>query len=46
MDRTKRQLIIVERHGGMLEVDNRPGDGATFSVILPVEDGEALRPRA
>ena len=28
---------IVEKHGGRFEVDNRPGDGVTFSVALPVE---------
>ena len=27
---------IVEKHGGRLEVGNRPGDGVTFSVVLPV----------
>lgn len=27
---------IVERHGGLLTVNSRPGEGATFSVRLPV----------
>jgi two-component system NtrC family sensor kinase len=27
---------IVERHGGMMEVSSQPGQGATFTVKLPV----------
>ena len=26
---------IVQEHGGRLVVDNRPGDGVTFSMVLP-----------
>jgi len=27
---------IVERHGGDLKVDSRPGEGTTFTIILPI----------
>jgi PAS domain S-box-containing protein len=27
---------IIERHHGRIEVDNRPGDGVTFTLLLPV----------
>ena len=30
----------VERQGGRLEIDNRPGEGVTFAVVLPVEVDE------
>jgi signal transduction histidine kinase len=37
---------IVEAHGGAISVDSRPGDGATFTVVLPVDGGGAPRTEA
>lgn len=31
---------IVRNHGGSLEIDSKPGEGSTFSVILPVKQSE------
>jgi CheY-like chemotaxis protein len=33
---------IVLDHGAALEVDSRPGGGTTFSVYLPLSDGEPI----
>jgi signal transduction histidine kinase len=27
---------VVERHGGTITVDNRPGEGACFTIVLPL----------
>ncbi len=31
---------IVERHGGEISVDERPGGGSVFSVVFPVGNGD------
>jgi PAS domain S-box-containing protein len=36
---TLSRTIVVERHGGSLTFDSRPGDGCTFVVRLPVRAG-------
>jgi two-component system NtrC family sensor kinase len=28
---------IVQRHGGQIQVDNQPGQGASFTILLPLK---------
>ncbi|MFN2225048.1 MAG: sensor histidine kinase, partial [Anaerolineae bacterium] len=40
-------LGIVQDHGGTMQVDSRPGEGATFVIWLPVEkQSEIVETRA
>jgi signal transduction histidine kinase/CheY-like chemotaxis protein len=34
---------IVRRHNGDITVDSRPGEGASFTVSFPIEDGTPLQ---
>jgi two-component system OmpR family sensor kinase len=35
---------LVEAHGGRVELDTAPGQGATFRVLLPVDGPDSQRP--
>jgi signal transduction histidine kinase len=28
---------IAEAHGGRVELDSRPGEGSTFTIVIPVD---------
>jgi signal transduction histidine kinase len=34
-------FIITENHGGKMSVSSMPGEGTTFTIILPIERGPA-----
>jgi signal transduction histidine kinase len=36
---------VAEAHGGRVELDSRPGDGARFTVIIPTEPPQEVSPR-
>jgi signal transduction histidine kinase len=35
---------VAEAHGGRVELDSRPGAGARFTVIIPTEPPQEVRP--
>ena len=37
---------IVEQHGGVINVDSKPGQGTRFTIVLPIEKAAELREAA
>jgi two-component system, OmpR family, sensor kinase len=36
---------VAEAHGGRVDLDSRPGDGARFTVIIPTAPPQEVSPR-
>ncbi|MFC1657307.1 ATP-binding protein [Candidatus Moduliflexota bacterium] len=32
---------IISEHGGRIDLQNRPGEGLTFAIVLPIPAGRA-----
>jgi two-component system NtrC family sensor kinase len=35
---------IIEKHGGRIDARSKPGEGSSFTVVLPIHDGDVLSP--